>query len=133
MATPQDMAAALSPSGRGVLVVLLALVLGFLVWLALRLSLAAPATAAEGRVRLFSTWRLTRGRVLLLGAAAVLIYLPLAVLGLLAALVDAAGGKAGGGWASVVSTAVGLFFYIPISVGLLSHLYLRLRERADEP
>ncbi|MET0272217.1 MAG: hypothetical protein ABW360_04445 [Phenylobacterium sp.] len=53
----------------GVAVVLIAAVL--LVWLALRLALAAPVAIAEHRIGFFRSWRLTRGRTLpLLGMSA---------------------------------------------------------------
>lgn len=128
MTTPEQMAAALGPTGQGVLgALLLAAAIGF-IWLMTRLTMAMPATVAEGRIRLFSTWRLTRGHVLPLLGALLLIALPLGVISLLAGMIDAADGDLlNTRWASIVGNAVGLIFYIPISVGLFSHLYLRLR------
>jgi len=59
--------------------VVLAIVAG-LIWVALRLSLAAPMTFAEGEFRLFESWTLTRGQGWrLLGVAVLLVLILLGV------------------------------------------------------
>ena len=71
--------------------------LGLMVWVALRLSMAAPMTVAEGRFRLFESWGLTRGRgwaLLGVGVLTVLIVLVIELLfgGVALAAFFAAGG-----------------------------------------
>jgi hypothetical protein len=55
-----------APNGKApAVLVFVALMLGTfaaLIWLAVRLSLAAPMTFAEKRLRLFASWRLTHGQ-----------------------------------------------------------------------
>jgi hypothetical protein len=55
-----------APNGQApAVLVFVALMLGTfaaLIWLAVRLSLAAPMTFVEKRLRVFASWRLTRGR-----------------------------------------------------------------------
>lgn len=53
---------------------------GLMVWLSLRLSLAVPATLAEGRIGLQTSFRLTKGKVLpLLGMALLAVLMSLLV------------------------------------------------------
>jgi hypothetical protein len=55
-------------------------IVAVLVWIALRLSLAAPMTFAEGEFRLFESWTLTKGQGWrLLGVAVLLVLILLAV------------------------------------------------------
>jgi len=55
-------------------------IVALLVWIALRLSLAAPMTFADGEFRLFESWTLTKGQGWrLLGVAVLLILILLAV------------------------------------------------------
>jgi len=64
--------------------------LGFLIFATVRLSLAGPMTFAEGRLRVFESWRLTRGNFWrLLGAYALAVIL-IVVIFLLAAVIYAA-------------------------------------------
>lgn len=131
--SPEAMAAALGGAGQGVLTVLIVAALAGLVWVGVRLSLALPATAAEGRVRLLSTWPMTRGAVLPIIIASILIVLPLVVVSLLAGVFDGMDGDTeNGAFATAIATAIGVFFYLPISVGLLTHFYLRLRPAPPE-
>ncbi len=102
-------------------------------WIALRLYLAFPATVALGRVQLLSTWVLTRGRVLPILGALILIALP--SLGVILAARFGRGLLASGAWgdrrliAGICSLITGLghnFLIAPLSVGLMTHLYNRL-------
>ena len=63
-------------AGVGVAIILVVGLLGGVIWLALRLSMAMPMTFAERRFRFFESWELTRGHVLsllLLGLLTVVI------------------------------------------------------------
>jgi hypothetical protein len=77
------------------LIVVLALTLSL--WVAVRLSLAGPMTFAEGKLRIFESWRLTRGHfwsllgmylltIILAVVVSVLIMVVLAVIGVVLAL-----------------------------------------------
>lgn len=96
-----------------------------------RLALAAPATAAEGRVRFLSSAGLTRGLVLRILAATVVINLPVFVLQALAAVFGGlTHSPANGAVAQMIVSVIAVFFYVPISVGMLSHIYRRLAAGA---
>jgi hypothetical protein len=86
--------AALSTDGLLVLVAVAGLVLGVLLWLGARLSLAAPATIAGGKARILETWEWTKGNawrimavnvtvgLLAFAAFVVALTVPMALLGL---------------------------------------------------
>lgn len=127
--TPEMLLASLSPTGAFLFnAAALVAVAGLLV-LNARLSMAVPATAAENRVRFLSSLGLTRGSVLRILAATILINLPIIIMQSLAGLF----GKAMHGADAVALTQlivgiVSTFFYVPISVGMTSYIYRRLRE-----
>ena len=94
--------------GLAVLVGLLTVVaivaeIAALVWIAVRLSLASPLTFDTGRVRLFGSWKLTRGVFWPLFGAYLLTFVflalvaigPLFVSGVIAAMTGGAGGMGG--------------------------------------
>lgn len=60
----EQVSAALSADGVLMLAALGVLVLGVLLWIGARLSLAAPATIAGGKARILGTWEWTRGNAL---------------------------------------------------------------------
>ncbi len=92
---------------------------GLLVWAALRVSLAAPATVASGRVRMLETWPLTRGRVLALAAAFTLVGAPpLALASLCLRLARA--GQAGGIPLYGVAGALVAGLWLPMTLGLMA-------------
>lgn len=104
-----------------------------LCWVWLRLYLALPATVALGRVQVLSTWGLTQGRAWRILGAVVLVLLP----GIGVAVTARVGREALalGGWGSgrlpmgIYSLIIGLdhaFLMLPLSVGLMTHLYDRL-------
>ncbi|WP_374470145.1 hypothetical protein [Phenylobacterium sp.] len=79
----------------------LVILFGVLVWLAIRLSLAAPASVAERRMGFVASWRLTRGRAwALLGMSAIALCL-LAMIAIMAWLALALIGGAISGWSDL--------------------------------
>lgn len=132
-ASPDALMASLSPTGQAVFNIgLLLCFVGVLV-LVMRLTMAAPATAAEGRIRMLSTLGLTRGSVLRLLAAVILVNLPVfALQGLALAWTSLTHAPATNHWPEGLAAALSPFFYLPISVGMTSYVYQRLREGADQ-
>lgn len=127
-ATPEQVLAGLTPAARLAFNLgLVACMVGLLV-LAARLSIAWPATAAEGRIRLWSVFRLTRGETAPILGAVLLVNLPVfAIQGLALAFGQFAGAETGR-WADILGRAIATFYFVPIFVGMTSHIYLRLRE-----
>jgi hypothetical protein len=127
-ALPMTWGAAVDGRGRAVMTVVWALVLSGMGWAALRLSLAPATSVARERVQVLASWPITRGLVLPILAAQIL--LGAAPLGLASALLAglsrsshppplalwsgslAAGLLVAGGW-------------LPLSAGLMAHLYRR--------
>ena len=98
-------------------------------WGLIRLCLYPAATVTEKRVQLFSTWGLTRGhfwRILLAGAVIVGPFF------LLFMLAESVRTPVVTSVLGVLVLAVSAFVVTPMSVGLLAHLYRRLR-RAPAP
>ena len=132
-ASPDALMASLSPTARFVFNLGLTLCLLGLLVMVLRLTMAAPATAAENRVRMLSTAGMTRGSVLRLLVAVVVVNLPVFVLqGLAMGFARLTHSPATDHWAEGVATAMSTFFYIPISVGMTAYVYKRLREGAGQ-
>jgi hypothetical protein len=121
-----------------------------LVYVGLRLSMAMPATVDRGEIRFFRTWPLTRGAVLpifganLLIAAVVLGFSLIAIFGgmALGAVVGAAASFAAAGPAKMdaikdmTSAGAGLggavvhaFVGVPLSIGVNAAIYRVLREQ----
>ncbi|WP_269716379.1 hypothetical protein [Caulobacter sp. NIBR2454] len=123
-----SIAKAMGPGGGLIMtLVLLAALIG-LAWLSIRLSLALPATAAEGKVRLISTWDLTKGNAWRIFVAYLVISAPVLLVTVVATLVaegrpDPASSRI---WLNAAGSAVAVVFYLPITVGLVSHIYRRL-------
>lgn len=125
LTTPEAVAAALSPTAK-LMINLIMLVFAFaFVVLATRLSLVQPATAASNSPQVFSSLKLTKGSVFPIFGVQLLISLPLLALQLAAILY--AGKNAGllSGM-NVILAGLGPFFLIPISVGAFAHIYRRL-------
>jgi len=101
--------------------------LGLLV-LTMRLAMAGPATAATGRFQFLNTLKLTRGSVLRLFVSILAVNLPIfAVQGLAWAWSRVADTPGFAVWLDAVAAALTPAFFIPIAVGMTSHIYLRLR------
>lgn len=129
--SPEALMASLSPTARFVFNLGLTLCLLGLLILVLRLTMAAPATAAENRIRMLGTLGMTRGSVLRLLAAVVVVNLPVFVMqGLALGFTQLTHSPSTDHWAEGVAAAMSTFFYIPISVGMTSYVYQRLREGA---
>ena len=102
----------------------------------MRLALWAPATAASGRVQVFSTWPITAGAVFwpLLGALAV-VSLPLLLVQFVVGMGLGYAGDAMGDalWPGLVAAAVlgvATALEAPLLIGFLAHAYRRLALRA---
>jgi hypothetical protein len=79
-----------------------------------RLSLAEAATAARGRAQVLSTWPLTRGRILRLLVANIVIATPIVA----AAFCPVAG------WPGAVARGVAFGgLWLPLGVGLMAYAY----------
>ncbi|MFZ5670630.1 MAG: hypothetical protein ACOY4K_14170 [Pseudomonadota bacterium] len=129
-ATPDQILAGLSPAARLAFNLGIVASIAGLVVLAARLSIAWPATAADGRIRFWSVFRLTRGSTAAILGAVLLVNLPVfAIQGLAWAYGQFAGAESGR-WADIVGRAIATFYFVPIFVGMTSHIYLRLREAA---
>lgn len=127
--TSEQLMASLSPTARLVFNVGLGVCLAVLAWLASRLSMMVPTAVVEQRIAVRGPFRLTRGAVLRIVAAGVVIYLPvIALQGLAWAFTVITGNATSGAWASGIASAISLFLYQPIFVGMMSYIYLRLRE-----
>lgn len=131
--TPEMLLASLTPTGAFLFNAAALIAVAGLLALNARLSMAVPATAAENRVRFLSSLRLTRGALLRILAATIVINLPIIIMQSLAGLF----GKAMHGPDAVALTQlvvgiVSTFFYVPISVGMTSYIYRRLRQGAGQ-
>ncbi len=132
-ASPDALMASLSPLARFIFNAGLTLCLLGILVLVLRLTMAAPATAASSGIRMFSALGLTRGSVLRILAAVVLVNLPIfALQGLAMGFSELTRSPVTDHWAEGIATAVGTLFYVPISVGMTSHIYRRLKEGAGQ-
>lgn len=132
---PAAMAQALGPIGMLLYMICFAGFIALMVWVGVRLVLAAPATIAERRFRMLSTWPWTKGSVLRIVAAAILSLLPGALaLGLIQSGIEGALGDASRAtlmiflfiinWISAATIGV-------IAAGLYAYLYTGLRPPED--
>lgn len=126
--SPEALLAGLSPTANfafnsGVFLAFLGLLV-----LTMRLAMAGPATAATGRFQFLNTLKLTRGSVLRLFVSILAVNLPIfAVQGLAWAWSRVADTPGFAVWLDAVAAALTPAFFIPIAVGMTSHIYLRLR------
>lgn len=110
---------------RGRLVVSVATIAGAgaIVLAAIRISLAEAASVAGDKVRVLSTWGLTRGRLMTIGGGNLLFAIPPA-----AALLAMRPGMAGNAGALVWSLLSGVVLacvWLPLHVGLMAYVYGR--------
>jgi hypothetical protein len=141
--SPETIMEALGPGGQGSLSLVVLLVLGALMFLSVRLSLAGPATLSRRKVAVFETWHLTRGQFWRILAATILVGLPALAAGVVVGLgLNLVGGPVGPNGTPQVSLAAALalgalqggvaaFIVLPLSVGLSAFLYRGLRDRPD--
>lgn len=124
---------ALSPAARFVYGLAgLALVSGLFV-LNARLTLAGPATAAEGRVRFLGILGLSVGSTLRVVGASLVALLPVIAGQFLASgYVGATHNPAATAWTQLIVGIVSTFFYMPVSVGMTSYIYRRLKQGAGQ-
>lgn len=110
-AVHRELEAALAGPGGVAATTLLLAALILAMWATIRLALAQAATIADGRIRVFSTWGLTRGRVLAVLAVLLLASAPFSLLvGLVAdALALTAFGSGPGAYAAASAPAVFAF------------------------
>jgi hypothetical protein len=100
-------------------------------WAAMRVSLAAPATVAEGKVLMIATWPLTRGRAWAIALAQVLTLLVPAGLTALLIAAHPARGPAPLGLALARGLVIaGL--WLPLTIGLMGRLYSDLTSGQPE-
>lgn len=133
---PAAMAQALGPVGTLLYMICFAGFIALMVWVGVRLALAAPATIAEKRFQMLATWPWTKGSVLRIIAAFILAVLPAAlVIGLIQSGIEGAMDGASRATLAIVlfimnwisSATVGV-----ISAGLYAYLYTGLRPTADD-
>jgi hypothetical protein len=112
--------------GRGRLV--MAIVAGFcligLTWSAIRVSLAAAATVARGRLQVLASWPTTRGVVwpIVIGKA-VLAVVPI---GFAVAALHWGGGTVGVAWPFAIAAGVAVAaVWLPLNAGLMAFYYQR--------
>jgi hypothetical protein len=117
--------AALSKSGVGAVVAGAAplISLALLVWLAARLSLAAPASVDQAKVRVLSVFPLTKGVTLQVVAAGVVLAAPVVVLVLLSGLVGRWAGPGVNGLLALLGAAFLYLYLAPVWTGALVHVY----------
>ncbi len=126
--TADELMAGLSPAANQAFNIGAFLAFLILVAIIMRLAMTAPATAARGRLQFFSTLSLTRGSVMRLVLAVMLINLPIfAVQGLAWAYVEFTGATAQAPWVNGLTAALIPAYFIPSIVGMTSYIYLRLR------
>lgn len=129
LTSPEAVAARLSPNGALMLNILLMVFMVTFIILMVRLSLVQSHTAAENKLQVFSSIKLTKGAVAPIFATMLLINLPLLLLQAVALLYA---GKNLGllNGMNVILVGLSPFFLIPISVGAMTHIYRRLRSPA---
>lgn len=134
LAAPLDESlSALSPPARLVYgLTALAFVSGLFV-LNARLSLAAPTTVADGRVRFLAALGASRGATLRMVAASFLALAPVIAGQFLASwYVGKTHNSNATAWTQLIVGIISTFFYVPISVGMTSYIYRRLKQGADQ-
>jgi hypothetical protein len=105
-------------------------------WVMLRLSLSLTASAAERKVRVLSSWTLTRGRVWVLLAGHVIIALPMMALLYVQWLLLGPGGVVTSGKLAlapdiqavtmILLAAAGVFYQMPVVAGFNAYIYGRV-------
>lgn len=131
--SPDELMAGLSPAARRAFNIGAFLAFVALLMLITRLLMAGPATVAKGRLQFLSTLAITRGQVLRLAMAILLVNLPIfALQGLAWAIVELVPAPGVDHWVDGIATALTPLFFIPVSVGMTSYVYQRLREGADQ-
>lgn len=117
--------AALSKTGIGTIVAGAAPLLGLalLVWLGARLSLAAPASVDQARVRVLSAFPLTKGVTLQVVAAAAVLAAPVVAAMAVSGLVGRWAGPSLNGVLALIGAAFLYLYLAPVWTGALVHVY----------
>ena len=94
------------------------------VWVVVRLSLAAPMTFAQKRVRVFGSWDVTRGRFWSLLGCYLLAWIFGIIIGILGWIVSVAAGAAiTGDWTGMSGMMNPKAMMLSGQIGMLSHLF----------
>ncbi len=138
----QRFVAALGNDGKAVFVGLLIALAAFALWLSARLALAYPATIAEKRMLVFSTWSWTKGNatsiaacliLLALGAVAVIIAATILPSVLVATVFGEASlnspGSPGHWIMAFLSATAGIAFFHAPYAAMMAYLYRGLRPQ----
>lgn len=133
---------ALGNDGKAVFAGLLIALAVFALWLSARLSLAYPATIAEGRMLVFSTWGWTKGNATSIAACLILLGLGAIALIILATLLPsilvqlafgetalATPGNPGHWIMTFVGAAAGITFFHAPYAAMIAYLYRGLRPQ----
>ncbi len=141
LTTPQGVAAALGPTGSGVVSLVALVVYCALIYVAMRLSLATAATADSGRISVLRTWALTKGQFWRIFLTIMLVELPALFVGALVGAIGAAS-QAGistpdhlaPGAALVCGLIMGVLtggVLAPLMSGVLAYYYRGLKGAPD--
>jgi hypothetical protein len=133
VALPMTWAGAVDGRGRAVMTVVAGLAAVGLVWAATRISLGPAASVATGRIQVLASWPKTRGLVLPIVAARVVLgAVPIGVA--VAIFAWTARGAATGSWLAVAGGVAGGICltggWLPTSAGLMAYLYRNGAERS---
>lgn len=124
--SPEALMAGLGQGGRMALNLIALAVLFGLVVLAARLSMATPATVAQRRIRFLSSLTMTRGMAVPIFATLFVINAPILLIQFLGSSLLGRQDPVMAIAVNAVVAAIGVYFYIPILVGAMSHIYRKL-------
>jgi hypothetical protein len=136
---PEELARAIGAPGAILLLLLMLILLGTIIYAAVRLVLVPAATAASGKVMVFETWALTKGQFWPILGAVILVSLPSLIAGMVTGAISSSAGVEGSREGAQVlppatalvvallSGAVSGFVQAPLTAGLGAYLYRGLR------
>jgi len=140
--TPEEFAQMLGPQGMLGLSIMSVVFAALLVWIAVRLTLFAPATIYTRSVALFSSWTLTKGRFWGVFLVLLLVSLPSVVMSIVTyGVQQALGHPVGMSVALDTPVALGIsaatalvscFIQLPLTIGAYAQLYKKLAGASVE-